>query len=142
MVWQEIQNLDLSRKSLRSFGYGVGTVLIGIALVVLWRRGWTLGAIVYGLGGIGAVLVLMGLLAPAMLRPVYRVWMALALVLGYVMTRVVLTLVFFLLVTPIGLVLRALGKDPLQRDVDTSASSYWIAKEEATSSPVRLEKYY
>ncbi len=142
MLWQEIREIDTSRKALRSFGWVVGAVLLGIAAVVWWRRDWTATGAVVWLGGIGGALVALGLLAPALLRPLYRVWMALAVVLGFVMTRVILTLVFYLVLTPIGLLLRLFGKDPLHRRLDPNAPSYWLEKTYDDESPERLEKYY
>jgi hypothetical protein len=127
---------------LRSFGLLVGGVFLAIAAIVFWRAEWALVTAVKLLGGIGSLLVLLGLLAPVVLKHIYRVWMAVAVILGFVMTRVLLTLVFFLAVTPIGLVMRAFGKDPLNRKLDKNARSYWIPKTYADRSPKRLEKYY
>lgn len=141
-IWQEIQAVDTSRKALRSFGWLVGAVLLGIGVFMLWRKDWTATTAVSIVGGLGALLVLSGTLAPAILKPIYRVWMALAVVLGFVMTRVILTLVYFLVLTPIGLVLRLFGKDLLDRKLDPRADSYWKRKEYLDDSPARLEKYY
>lgn len=127
-ILTEWRHLDVSRPALRRFGRTVGLVLLGIGAVVLWRRGWVLTPLPGTLLGVGAALVLLGLVAPEKLRPVYRVWMGLAVVLGYVMTRVLLTLVFFLVVTPIGLLRRVLGHDTMRRRRDASVTTYWIEK--------------
>jgi hypothetical protein len=127
-ILTEWRHLDVSRPALRRFGRSVGLVLAGIGAVVLWRRDWAMTPLPGALLGVGAALVLLGLAAPVLLRPVYRVWMGLAVVLGYVMTRVLLTLVFFLVVTPIGLLRRALGHDTMRRRRDPAASTYWIEK--------------
>lgn len=142
LLWQEIKEVDTSKKALRSFGWLVGGVLLLIALVVWWRHDWMFTTPVYWLGGIGGALVILGSGVPVALRPLYHVWMALALVLGFVMTRVLLTLVFFLLITPIGLVRRLLGKDPLRQQPDADTPSYWIPKTYDNPSKERLEKYY
>lgn len=142
VVKDEVRRLDVSRKALRSFGLLVGGVLAAIAFVILWRSDWHAGHAVQVLAGISSVLVLAGLILPAMLKPFYLVWMALAFTLGFVMTRVLLTLVFFLVVTPIGLVMRAFGRDPLHRRIDRSTASYWIRKTYHDDTPGRLEKFY
>lgn len=139
---EEVRAVDSSRKALRSFGVLVGAVLLGVAAYAAWRRGWTLSTLAAALGGIGAALVVLGLAAPAVLRPVQRAWMALAVVLGFVMTRVILTVVFFGVVTPIGLVMRALGRDPMVRRPDPAAPSYWILRDGAASDRERLERYF
>lgn len=60
------------------------------------------------------------------LGPFYRVWMGLAQVLGWINTRIVLGLVYFALITPTALVLRLLGKDPLNRCYDKAAKTYRV----------------
>ncbi|QXD16338.1 DUF4407 domain-containing protein [Rhodocaloribacter litoris] len=142
MLWDEIRGIEAGDRQVRAFGWLVGGVLVALALGLAWRRGWTPGALPVGLGVAGAVLALGGWLAPRLFRPLYRAWMGLALVLGFVMTRVVLTLVFYLVVTPIGLLLRLFGRDPLQRRRDPAASSYWIEKTYRDDTPRRLEKYF
>jgi hypothetical protein len=139
---EEIRDLDTGRRALRRFGLVVGGVFLGITVVVAWRRGWAPGPVFTALGVLGSALVLLGLVAPVALRPFYRVWMGLAVVLGFVTTHVLLTLVFVGVVTPIGLGLRLFGKDLLHRRPDPAAPSYWLPKTYADPSPARLEKYY
>lgn len=141
-LWEEIKAVDTSKKALRSFGWVVGLVLIGIAAFIWWRKGWVATGAVQWLGGIGGVLTVLGLTVPTILLPVYRVWMALAVVLGFVMTRVILSVVFYLIMTPIGLIMRLLGKDPMERTLKPEDSSYWIKKEYRDDSGARMEKYY
>jgi hypothetical protein len=135
----DFRALDTSRRQLRRFGLVVGAVLILIAIA--WRGDWAFGSGTRVLAGVGALLAVLGLAVPAALRPVYRVWMGLALVLGHVMTRVLLTLVFFLLVTPIGIVRRALGGDPIRRPPSPEEPSYWIRREDAADRS-QLERYW
>lgn len=138
----ELRTLDVSRPKLRSFGLVVGGVFLALALVSAWRNGWMLRPLATGLVALGAPLVVLGALAPALLRPAYRAWMGLAFAMGFVMTRVLLTLVFFLAVLPIGLALRLLGKDPLARRPDASAPSYWVARDDGPATRERLERLY
>lgn len=96
----------------RSFGISVGVVLLLIAAFLLWR-GRMLGAEITG--GIGAALLLFGLTHPPLLKYPSKAWWAMAGVLGYVNARVILTVAFLVVLTPIGLIWRAIGRDPLQR---------------------------
>jgi len=137
----DFRALDTSRRQLRRFGSVVGSVLILIAIAVAWRGGWTIGMGARWLAAAGAALAGLGLLAPPALLPLYRAWMGLALVLGHVMTRVLLTLVFFLLVTPIGLIRRAVRRDPIDKSPDSDMDTYWIRRE-GTASSERLERYW
>ena len=79
---------------------------------------------------------------PVALRPVRTVWMAVAFALGFVMTRVLLTVVFALTVVPIGLALRVLGKDPLHRRPDPEAATYWVARDDGRPDRESLERYF
>jgi len=96
----------------RSFGLSVGGVLCVIA-AVLWWRGRPLRAEV--LGAIGAALVLLGATAPGLLRVPSAAWWRLSRVLGYYNSRILLSLFFFLVLTPVGLFWRLVGRDPLGR---------------------------
>ena len=137
----DFRALDTSRRQLRRFGLAVGPVLVLVALVIAWRGGWAFGTGARWLAGSGAALAVLGLAAPAVLLPLYRAWMGLALVLGHVMTRVLLTLVFFLVVTPIGLVRRAVGRDPIEKSAAPDRTSYWVQREDVTTRE-RLERYW
>lgn len=142
-VAAEVRALDVSAVALRKFGLVVGGVFAGLGVLSLWRGGWewtTVRAVLVGLGG---TLVVIGVLAPVVLRPVHRAWMTLAFAMGFVMTRVILSVAFFGVVTPIGAVMRWLGKDPLPKRPDPAAGSYWIVREApAPSTRESLEKYY
>jgi hypothetical protein len=96
----------------RSFGISVGTVLLLIAAFLVWRGRITAAEIT---GGIGAVLLVLGLTYPPLLTYPSRAWWAMAGVLGYVNARVILTVAFLIVLTPIGLLWRLLGRDPLTR---------------------------
>lgn len=141
-LFEEIRNLQVDAPRVRSFSRVVGGALILLGLVVLWRRAWTATPAVWWLAGSGVALALIGLVAPSILRPAYRIWMGLALVLGYFMSYVILSLVYFLTILPAGLVFRLRGKDLLDRRPDPAVSSYWRKKEYLDTSRNRLEKYY
>lgn len=124
MIREELQQLDTSPRALRRFGWLVGGVFLLLG-IWLWRRqhAW---APVPGVAGLA--LVALGSVIPRALRPVHRAWMALSLVLGLVMTTLLLTLVYCLVVTPAGWLARLKGKDFLHRRLDRSAASYWVAR--------------
>ena len=112
-----------SVKQLRHFGYLVGGIfgLIGL-WPLLWRqqspRAWALALTV--------LLVVPALVAPRILAPVYRAWMALGEVLAWINTRIILGVVFYGVVTPIGFVMRMLGHDPMRRRFEKTGESYRV----------------
>jgi hypothetical protein len=96
----------------RSFGRSVGGVLLLIAGILAWRS--RIGA-AEAVGAIGAVLVFLAFVRPSLLKRPRAVWMRGAMALGYVNARIILTVLFLLVLTPIGLIWRFIGRDPLAR---------------------------
>ena len=88
------------------------------------------------------MLAALGAAAPRLLSIPYRLWMSLALVLGFTITRLLLTAVFFLLITPVGLLMRLAGRDPMRRKLDPEAPTYWIPRVDESDPKERLEKLY
>jgi len=96
----------------RSFGLSVGGVLLLIAAVLLWRGRLRAAEV---LGVLGAVLVVFGHFAPSVLKWPSAAWWRFAMILGYVNARIILTVAFLLILTPMGLIWRLIGRDPLAR---------------------------
>ena len=111
------------RTELRNFGLIVGGIFGAIGVWPAVIRG---GSVRQWMVGLAVVLIVPALLAPRTLAPAHRVWMALGSVLGWVNTRIVLALIFFGLITPMGLVLRMTGRDPMQRAFDPKATTYRV----------------
>lgn len=124
MSWinDEYQKLDRSRRALRRFGFTIGMAALAFGSFLLWRHnrgsGWPLLSL-------GALLLITAGFVPAMLSWVHRPWMMLALALGWCVTRILLTIIFFLVVTPIGLFQKLCGKRPLEIGFRSGAASYW-----------------
>jgi hypothetical protein len=115
---------ELDRKGLREFGLVTGGILA--ALFGLFFP-WVFGRpIPYWPWVIAGVLAAWALAAPITLRPVYRAWMRLALVLSRITTPIIMAVVYFVVITPVAFVMRIVGRDPMARRFDPSAKSYRI----------------
>ena len=124
MIIKEIKSIKSGRRELGKFGITVGIVLGILGGLFLWR-----GRDYYSYFLIlSAAFLLLGLTVPILLKPIHKVWMTLAVLLGWLMTKVILSVLFYLVVTPIGLLARLFGKDFLDLRFDTNADSYWIEK--------------
>ena len=127
-IFEEIRHVDVSDRAVRA----TMSVFLAIGLLVSVWWTWATHSWLSPVPWIPAVScgILWGLsrVRAAFVRPIHRIWMAIALVLGYIMTRVILLAVFFVLVTPIGVVVRLLDRDPLDRSQDKSADSWWIRR--------------
>ena len=121
-VRNEISAIDASSPKLRQFGLFVGGILAAIGLFMYLKE----ASIVWLL--IGAALIILGVVAPVSLRYLYYVWMALAAVLGLIVAPVILAILFYVVLTPIGLLQRLFGTDPLARRYEPAAVSYWKKK--------------
>jgi hypothetical protein len=109
----------------RKFALTVGAAFLVLA-GLSWWRGHVRPPLV--LGSLGLTLSLAGLLVPGRLGPVYRFWMGLARVLSRVTTPIFMGIVYYLVLTPIGLALRAVGRNPLQR-----RGSGWVRRDQVRS---------
>ena len=128
-----------SFRAQREFGLLVGGILVLLSSWWLYRGKFTVAAEV--LLPLGAMLVLLGLLWPRALVLPNKAWMLLAEALSFVTTRLILGLVFFLVVTPIGIVKRLMGWDPLGRR-GARRESYWQPYSERQRDPRHYEKMY
>lgn len=127
---------ELDRKGLRNFGLTTGVaviVIFGLFFPWLLELDWPAWP-----WAIAAVLWSLALIHPVWLRPIYRGWMRFGLLANRVMTPLVLGIVFFAMITPVGLARRLRGKDPLQRALDPDRKTYRV---QSIKSPKdKLEK--
>jgi len=122
---------DLDRKGLRSFGLTTGTIVAGLfGLVLPWLLGHTLPLWPWVLCG---VLVMWACLAPVSLRPVYRVWMRFGLLISRITTPIILSIVFFLVITPVAFIRGLLGKDSMSRRLDEKMTTYRVKSRKASA---------
>lgn len=123
----------------REFGLVVGAAFVLLGSWWLYRGKFiTAAAITLPLG---ALLMLLGLVWPRALVLPNRLWMVLAEGLSYITTRIILCLVFFLIITPIGVLKRLSGWDPLSRRGARSAS-YWKPYSARQRDPRHYEKMF
>jgi hypothetical protein len=113
-------------------------VFLLVAAYLLWKGKplWWAGVVCAGISG-GA-----GLLFPSVLRVPHRLWMQFAGVLGWVNTRVLLSLFFFVVLTPVGLIMRLFGRDPLARRMSKESVTYWEKREGPPPDPSRFENLF
>lgn len=125
MIREEIKQLKTGPRDLRKFGLMVGGVLSLLGLWFLYRHKGHYPYFLYS----GLLLAGLGLAAPGSLKQVYVGWMALAMLLGLIVSTTLLTVFFYLVVTPIGLAARCFGNDFLERRWDARATTYWLARD-------------
>lgn len=127
----------LTKSEGRRFGLAVGGILVGLGLIAIWRGHPVSSKVMLVIGGL---LFLGGALIPGRLGPVYRAWMGLALVMSKVTTPIVMGALYFLVLTPVGLIRRALGKNAMIRAEENG--SYWVAREPGGRPATHLERQF
>ncbi len=130
-------NTNPTQRQLRQFA-GVVIPLAGllVALVLGWRLGHTVSA--WSVMALAAGCCVAGLIRPGLVRPIYVGWMYAAYPIGWVVGHIVIGVIFFLVLTPIALVMRTLGRDPLNRRFDPQRETYWERRE----MPVDVSRYF
>ena len=135
---------DLSRAakvtggSDRSFGLVFGGFFALIALVPLIRG----GAVHWWAIALAAAFLAVAMVRPALLAPANRAWMRFALLLSKIVNPIMMGLVFFLAVTPVALIMRMRGKDPLRLRFDRGAQSYWIERTPPGPAPDSMPRQF
>ena len=134
---EEIKNIPKSNKDIKSFGITIGIILLIISGLLMYynKDSYQLIAI------IASTFIGLGLIIPVMLKPFYFVWMTFAAILGWVMTRLILSLVFYLIITPIGLLTKLIGEDflALKR---AESDSYWNYRDSSEELNQNYEKQF
>ena len=125
--------MSTDSKELRQFGLVAGSFLSLLFGVLLpWLKGHTLPIWPWVFGG--GVLVAVGLVHPTSLRHVCAVWTAAGFALGWIYSRIILSVVFYVVITPMAVVLRLFGRDPMARSFDPGAETYRVPSRRA---PIR-----
>jgi hypothetical protein len=125
----------------RAFGCTVGSVLMLIAAAKALMAGMV-GLTVLLIFSAGAALLLLGVVAPARLSTLNRLWMKIGAMMARVVNPIVLALLFFLVVTPVGALMRLLGKRPLRLTAEPDAPSYWIERMQSGSDPSSMKRRF
>lgn len=127
MFLDEIKNIDSSVKELRKFGVTMAIACAVISIFTLLQNKSFYRVFL----AIAVLFAIFALLFPGALKFVHEFWMSLAHAMGWLMTRVILSVLFYLVLTPIGLIMRICGKDLLNtKFAGDNDLSYWISRKQ------------
>ena len=138
MMFEEIKHIKTGKKDLRSFGVTIGIILLLIAGFLFYKERDTFQLFIY----IASAFIGMGFIIPIILKPIYLIWMIFAVILGWTITRVILSLLFFLIITPIGVITKVFGKDYLEIKKEASNDSYWNKRDSNVENNQNYEKQF
>ena len=138
MIKEELKLIDNSDNAVKKTGLTVGVVLLIISMLL-----WYLDKLTFiYFSTIGGLFVILAVIAIPVLRPFHKLWMMLALLMGFVMSRVILTLLYYLVLTPIGLFAKIVGKKFMPLGFDKNASSYWEKRENMVKQQIDYERQF
>ena len=137
-MFEEIKNIKSEKSDIRNFGITLGIILLLISGFLFWKEKESYQIF----SGIGITLSLIAIAIPSVLKPVYWMWMIFGIILGWFMTRVILSLLFYIIITPIGLTLRLFGKQFLELRWDKSKESYWNYRTNKNTQIANYEKQF
>jgi hypothetical protein len=130
----EPTNRDLNILALLFLGIGCAAG----AYVLLWK-GSSNGYIWMAVGALLSVTRLI----PPLFRSIFRFWVRMSVILGYFVSRILLTIIFFIVITPTGFIMKIVGKDPMERKLDPDAPTYWKPREHQEDTSVeRYERQF
>ena len=137
-MYDDLKNIRKDNKAIRDFGILIGFILLIIAGILFYKERESYELIIL----LGIAFIGFGLGMPIILKPFYSIWMYFAVVLGWFMTRLILGLLFYIVVSPIGLISRLFGKRFLDLKNSSINSSYWNYKDSSRISHQGFEKQY
>ena len=137
-IFEDIRNIKSGRKELREFGITIGAVLLIISGLAVWSGKASYGYFIT----FGFLSIVLGLIAPGILKPFQKVWMAFSAVIGFFMSRLILALLFYGVMTPIGLLMKLFGKDILDQRILKEETSYWHERPLALKNKASYENQY
>ncbi len=130
MIIKEIKNIKTDKEQIRQFGFIIGAVLLILAAIFFWIG--IQGEWVYFM--LGFFFIVIAATFPNALKLLYIIWMSFAILLGWLMSRLILLLLYYLILSPIGLISRLIGKSFLELKIDLSKKSYWNSIENKKST--------
>ena len=140
ILQDEFKQIKSTRRDIEQFGFLIGGILVALGAWFAWtgRYEWQPFA------AVGALLALGGTFTPSAVRPLQRAWMIFAVVIGWVMTRIILTVLFFLVLTPVALVARLVGKRFLELGFreKPSPKTYWNHRAKTSDARRELERQF
>ena len=119
-MFEELNSIKSSRKDLKNFGIIIGFILLIIGAFLFVKEK---DSFIYFFST-GSILIILGGVTPVILKPIYKIWMIFAVIIGWIMTRVILSVLFFSIITTIGIFTRLIGKDFLNLKSKNN-ESYW-----------------
>ena len=134
---KEIKKIRTNIKDLRNFGFIMFAIFFIVSAILFYYN----NILYQKFALIAFFFIVSGIIIPKLLVPIYLIWMTFSLILGWIMTRIILSLVFYFIITPIGLITRLIGEDFLSLE-DLDSTSYWNFRDGEKERSQNYEKQF
>ncbi len=131
--------IDIDKKKIRTFSLGLATILTAVGLLKLYKDQMIVAIVLLYLGMTSLILAFF---LQSLMKPVYIVFMKVAHILGWINTRILLGIIYYIMITPIGVIMKVFGKDLLDKRIKPDKGSYWVKREEIEFDKSRYEKQF
>ena len=138
MLIEEIKSIKSTKKDLRNFAITIGSVLIVVGLLIIsikhnFTWGWFIS---------GSLIFFIGFVFPQLLLPFQKLWMVISVLLGWLSTRIILSVLFYFILTPIRLTAKLFGKEFLDIKWKKQVSTYWNYRSKKDFDPLDYERQF
>ena len=137
-MFDEIRNIKSNKKDLKSFGLTIGIVFLIITGILFYVEKNLSSIFIY----LAVLFIFSGIIFPIILKPLYFIWMVFAVILGWIMTRVILSITYYFIITPITTLSKIFGKDFLDLKKQAINDSYWNARPKNNNDIKNYEKQF
>ncbi len=137
-IKSEVSRLKTEAKDLRKFGITMAVILGILTGIILYKGSWSFPYLLV----LAVGFLLVGLIKPLLLKKVYLGWMAIAITLGFFMTRIILSILFYGMFTITGVIARLFNNDMLDQKYEAKAETYWKKHEKPQDPKQRLEQQF
>jgi hypothetical protein len=133
----ELTKLEITKKNLRNFGLLIGIIILVIDLYLYSSD--LISIVSLSLISFSSLLILLGIIKPILLRKLFTFWMGLAFALGWIVSRILLTLLFIIILTPISIIAKIINKQFLDISYGKIEGSYWKKR---SDREIKYDKMY
>jgi hypothetical protein len=127
-IKKDIKKIKYSNRLLRQFGILIGICFLIVSYFIFFKYGLSYFICIFFV----LVIFTFSIFKPAIFNFAYKIWMIIAIILSWIISRIILILFFYMIMTPIGLILRIFKKDILDLRFSNSKTGYWVTKEYST----------
>jgi hypothetical protein len=135
---ENVSHFKIEQGSERGFGLVFAAFFLIISLLPLFKH----GAVHYWALAIAMAFAVVAFVVPQILKPLNILWFKFGMLLGAIIAPLVMIVIFFLVVTPIGLLMRLLGKDPLRLRRKETEKTYWIPRKRDENQPSSMKNQF